>query len=144
MSLAPVAILVPVLTAAVLVAAGHHLPRAVADVAALAAAAVTTTVCALLLAHVWHGTGVTWMGGWHPRRGDVVIGIDLAVDPLGAGAATFAAALMTAALTYSQRYFDAVTPMFHTLMLIFLAGMVGFCLTGDLFNMFVFFELMSV
>ena len=25
-----------------------------------------------------------------------------------------------------------------------LAGMVGFCLSGDLFNMFVFFELMSV
>ena len=29
-------------------------------------------------------------------------------------------------------------------MLIFLGAMAGFCLTGDLFNMFVFFELMSV
>ena len=30
------------------------------------------------------------------------------------------------------------------LMLIFLGAMAGFCLTGDLFNLFVFFELMSV
>ena len=29
-------------------------------------------------------------------------------------------------------------------MLIFLGAMAGFCLTGDLFNLFVFFELMSV
>ncbi len=34
--------------------------------------------------------------------------------------------------------------LYHALMLVFLGGMVGFCLTGDLFNMFVFFELMSV
>ena len=34
--------------------------------------------------------------------------------------------------------------LYHALMLVFLAGMTGFCLTGDLFNMFVFFELMSV
>ena len=29
-------------------------------------------------------------------------------------------------------------------MLVFLAGIVGFCLSGDLFNMFVFYELFSV
>ncbi len=29
-------------------------------------------------------------------------------------------------------------------MLLFLAGMVGFCLTRDLFNLFVWFEVMSV
>ena len=35
--------------------------------------------------------------------------------------------------------------MFHAMMLVFLAGaMCGFALTGDLFNPFVFFELMSV
>ena len=33
---------------------------------------------------------------------------------------------------------------FHVLMLLFLAGMVGFCLTHDLFNLFVWFEVMSV
>ena len=144
MNLAPLAIVVPMLVATALVGAGRRLPRPVADGVALAAAVATTTLCALLLARVWHGAMVTWMGGWHPRDGGLVIGIDLAVDPLGAGAATFAAALVTAALLYARKYFRAVTPMFHGLMLVFLAGMVGFCLTGDLFDLFVFFELMSV
>ena len=33
---------------------------------------------------------------------------------------------------------------YHALMLIFLAGMTGFCLTGDIFDLFVWFELMGV
>ncbi len=34
--------------------------------------------------------------------------------------------------------------LFHSLVLVFLAAICGFCLSGDLFNMFVYFELMSV
>jgi multicomponent Na+:H+ antiporter subunit D len=52
--------------------------------------------------------------------------------------------LMVAALLYSTRVLDVEPPYYHVLMLTFMAGMVGFCLSGDLFNMFVFFELMSV
>ena len=73
----------------------------------------------------------------------MAIGISLSIDPMGAGMATFAGLLVTAALIYSLRYFDAVEGLFHGLMLLFMAGMVGFCLTGDLFNLVVFFELMS-
>jgi len=39
---------------------------------------------------------------------------------------------------------DADQPHFQVLMLVFLAAMVGFAESGDLFNVFVFFELMSV
>jgi multicomponent Na+:H+ antiporter subunit D len=144
-TIAPLAIVVPVLGACVLMAGGKHVPRVVADLAALAVAAATTVLSALLLAHVWHGpTHVYWFGGWHPRPHGIALGIDLAIEPVGAGAATFAALLMTCALLYAQRYFQAMAPFFHVLMLVFLAGMVGFSLSGDLFNMFVFFELMSV
>ena len=48
------------------------------------------------------------------------------------------------ALVYSIRFVDVPPPYYQVLMLTFMAGMVGFCLSGDLFNMFVFFELMSV
>ena len=54
------------------------------------------------------------------------------------------ALLFTATLVFSWGFFQKVHAHFHVLMLVFMAGMVGFCLTGDLFNMFVWFELMSV
>jgi multicomponent Na+:H+ antiporter subunit D len=58
--------------------------------------------------------------------------------------ATLVGAIVTGALLFAVRYFDAVGNLFHALMLVFMAAMVGFALSGDLFNMFVFFELMSV
>src|SRR5207237_464836 len=63
---------------------------------------------------------------------------------LSAGIAALAGALMTASFVFAWRYFDEVWTLFHVLMLVFLAAMNGFALSGDLFNMFVFFELMSV
>jgi multicomponent Na+:H+ antiporter subunit D len=96
----------------------------------------------LLAAHAGHQPFAYWMGGWRPQHG-VTIGISFSIDVLGAGMAAFAGLLVTAALVYSLRYFDAVEGLFHGLMLLFMAGMVGFCLTGDLFNLVVFFELMS-
>src|SRR5206468_7577813 len=39
---------------------------------------------------------------------------------------------------------DEVHALYHAILLVFCAAMVGFCLSGDLFNMFVLFELMGV
>jgi multicomponent Na+:H+ antiporter subunit D len=74
----------------------------------------------------------------------VAIGIDFAVDPLSAGLACLAALLVTAAMIFSWRYFEGISTFYHSLMLTFLAGMVGFCLTGDIFDLFVWFEVMGV
>src|SRR5205085_9702595 len=49
-----------------------------------------------------------------------------------------------AALVYSWRYMEDAHYLYLVLMLGFGGAMVGFVLSGDLFNMFVFFELMSV
>jgi multicomponent Na+:H+ antiporter subunit D len=101
------------------------------------------TLCALLLAHTAHGHPFAyWMGGWRPSH-SVAIGISLSIDPIGAGLATYMALLVTAALVYSWRYFEAADGLYHALMLLFLAAMAGFSLTGDLFNLAVFFELMG-
>jgi multicomponent Na+:H+ antiporter subunit D len=141
--LAPLAVGVPLLAAALLALLHHLVGRLVIDLLALAAALATLVMTLLLLVHVADGVTVYWFGGWHPHHG-VAIGIDFAVEPLGAGLAVFVALLMTLALLYSTRVEDVESPHYHVLMLTFMAGMVGFCLTGDLFNMFVFFELMSV
>ena len=89
------------------------------------------------------GTLVYWFGNWHPRPGGIAIGIAFVADPLGAGLAAFVGLLGTAALVFSWRYFESVGALFHALMLVFLGAMAGFCLSGDLFTMFVFFELMG-
>jgi multicomponent Na+:H+ antiporter subunit D len=133
---------VPFLVGPLLVAVGHVSPRWFNDTAGVIAATAVTALCALLAVHAAAHPFAYWMGGWTPSHG-VSVGIALSIDPLGAGLAAFAAVLVTAALLYSVRYFDAVEGLFHGLMLLFMAGMVGFCLTGDLFNLVVFFEVMS-
>jgi multicomponent Na+:H+ antiporter subunit D len=115
----------------------------VVDGASMVAALTVAVFCALLLHEDSKGRIVYWFGGWEPRQG-VAIGVSFAIDQLSAGLALFCALLFVAAFVFSWRYFVVVGPLFHALMLVFLAGMLGFGYTGDLFNLFVFFELMSV
>ncbi|MGZ4201082.1 MAG: complex I subunit 5 family protein, partial [Thermoleophilaceae bacterium] len=89
------------------------------------------------------GELVYWFGGWQARHG-LELGIAFTADPLGAGLATFASAIVVIALLFSRRHLEEVNQVFHALLLVFLAAMVGFSLSGDIFNLFVFFELMSV
>ena len=58
--------------------------------------------------------------------------------------AAFAALMVVAAFVYALHYFDAVKGLFHALMLLFMMGLTGYSLTGDIFDLLVFFELMSV
>ncbi|HKN94894.1 MAG TPA: proton-conducting transporter membrane subunit, partial [Thermoleophilaceae bacterium] len=141
--LAPLAVAVPIIAAGVLAATASIASRWFADIVAILTAAASTTLCAILMAHSGHHEVVYWFGGWQPRHG-IALGIGFAVGPLGAGLATFAGLIVCAALIFSWRHLEAISHVYHALMLVFLAGMVGFCLTGDLFNLFVFFELLSV
>jgi multicomponent Na+:H+ antiporter subunit D len=139
---APIAIGAPLLMACVLAALGKVLPRLAIDVLPTATALGVVAVDLVLLLATRHRRVVTWLSGWTPKHGTTV-GISLVADPLSAGLALLVAVLMLAALVYSWRYFDDVGAHFQVLMLVFLAGMTGFALSGDVFDMFVFFELMG-
>lgn len=136
----PVPVAGPLALAGVLLASSRLLPRRVPDVAAILAALGTASACAFLAAEA---PLTYWFGGWAPSGGQV-LGIAFRVDVAGAGFATLIALLFAAALVFAWGWFDEVHAHFHVLMLLFMAAMVGFCLTGDLFNMFVWFEVMSV
>jgi multicomponent Na+:H+ antiporter subunit D len=126
-----------------LVAVKHWTPRIFNDLLATGIGVAVVTLCALMLAHTAHGHPFAyWMAGWRPNH-MVAIGISFSVDPIGAGLATYAALLVTAALVYSWRYFEDAEGTFQALMLVFMGAMAGFALTGDLFNLAVFFELMG-
>jgi len=141
-SLPATPVAVPLVIAALLGAFNRHIYRRLADLTALLGAAYCVWSCAVLMLSSAHRPIVYWMGGWAPR-GAAAIGISFAIDPFGAGIAAFASLLVFMALVFSWHYFDSVGTLFHVLMLTFLAAMCGFSLTGDLFNLFVFFELMS-
>ncbi|HET6195428.1 MAG TPA: complex I subunit 5 family protein, partial [Acetobacteraceae bacterium] len=143
-NLFPLSVAVPLLTAAALLAFRPLLrdKRNIRGVVAVAASVSVAVMLGFLTLRTGAGS-VYWFAGFRPARG-VVIGVDFQADPLSAGLACLGAVLMTAALVFAWRYFTQVSTYFHVLMLTFLAGMTGFCLAGDVFDLFVWFELMGV
>ncbi len=140
-----VATVVPLLVAAGISALNRFLRprRRVLDAIGITTAAAVTAMLIVIMVRTAHGDSTYWFAGFRPTHG-IAIGIDFAVGPLNAGLACLAAVLVTAAMVFSWRYFEEVATYYHALMLTFLAGMTGFCLTGDIFDMFVWFELMGV
>jgi multicomponent Na+:H+ antiporter subunit D len=139
----PASVVVPLTGAAMMAGFSRLLPRWARDVIAIAVAIATCALTLILMVSSAGRPMIYWFSGWRPAGG-MVIGIDYAVGPLGAGMASLAGLLVTAALVYCWRYFDGARGHYHALILIFLAASVDFCLTGDLFNLFVAFELVAV
>ena len=144
--LLPLLVAVPLLGAGVLTAGGRRLPRAAAETIGCAVSAGTAALTIVLLLNS-SPPFVEWVGGWTPENGESV-GIVLIGNGPGLGMAALASLLTLAALAYSWHYFDEPprrhAGSFPALMLLFQGGMCGFAIAGDLFNAFVFFELMSV
>jgi multicomponent Na+:H+ antiporter subunit D len=140
--LMPLMIVIPIIMACVILVAGPYVPRRVTDILATATAAGVTGLAAAVLSRSAHSRVVTWVGGWRPVHG-LSVGIPLIADPLNAGLTLLIGGLVTCALLYSWEYIESVSGRFFSLLLLFLAGMEGFALSGDVFDMFVFFELMG-
>ncbi|EYD77717.1 hypothetical protein Rumeso_00675 [Rubellimicrobium mesophilum DSM 19309] len=143
MNLIPVAVIVPLLAAALLLALEKVLPKRLADGFALLVAIFVAGLCLVISLETLDQPEAYWFGGWRIQNG-VVLGIAFVADPVGAGVAAFAAILFSGTFLFAWGFFGDTGTRFHVLMLVLLAAMVGFCLTGDLFSFFVFFELMSV
>jgi multicomponent K+:H+ antiporter subunit D len=69
-------------------------------------------------------------------------GIVLVLDRLSAMMLLLTSILALAAFVFSLARWDRAGPRFHALFLLLLAGLDGAFLTGDLFNLFVFFEVL--
>lgn len=77
------------------------------------------------------------LGNWPPP-----FAINLVLDRLSAMMLTLTATLALPALIFSLGRWHKSGAHFHTLFLLLLMGLNGAFLTGDLFNLFVFFEVM--
>ena len=143
--LLPLVVAVPLASAATVSVLNFLLTthQRILDLVAVASAAAVVVMLAVITVQTSHASQVYWFGGFHPHHG-IALGIDFAVGALNAGLATLTALLVTASMVFSWHYFEKVSTWYHALMLVFLAGMVGFCLTGDIFDLFVWFEVMGV
>ncbi|MGA7157370.1 MAG: proton-conducting transporter membrane subunit [Acidobacteriaceae bacterium] len=141
-ALTPLPVVVPMVGAALIACVRKWLSRAMADGLGILVAGSTLAISCMLLARAVQGPSVYWFGNWFPR-GSVVLGIGFVADPISAGLAVLACTLTLLSLVFAWRLVDSGSNHFQPLMLIFMAAMCGFCLTVDIFNLFVFFELMS-
>lgn len=103
---------------------------------------VTLLVTAGLLLTRLHSSGeapaiVYLLGNW-----PMPVAINLVVDRLSSIMLTLTAALALPAILFSTARWEKAGPHFYSMFQFLLVGLNGAFLTGDLFNLFVFFEVM--
>jgi multicomponent K+:H+ antiporter subunit D len=108
-------------------------------VAALAMAGLLAAALALALQADGRGQLVYLLGDWPAR-----LGIALVADRLAALMVLATTLLAIPCLLYAASGWDRRALHFHALFQLQLAGLNGAFLTGDLFNLFVFFEVLLI
>jgi multicomponent Na+:H+ antiporter subunit D len=110
---------------------------------ALSVMLISLASSALLLARVWQGGApvVFQVGGW-----PAPFGITFVADLLSATMAVMSQMIISAGVLYALGSRDQCVryPAFYSLFLMLTTGLTGAFLTGDIFNLFVFAELLVV
>ena len=134
-----VPVLLPLTTAALLIGIDDRRRRLKAglNVAAMIASLLLAGWLVSQVAAQPQALAVYLPGNW-----PVPFGIVLVLDPLAAGMLVLAAAGGVAAVVFSLARWHRASVHFHPLLQLQLAGLNGAFLTGDLFNLFVFFEVL--
>ncbi|MEU6712124.1 Na+/H+ antiporter subunit D [Nonomuraea sp. NPDC046802] len=142
-SLVCVPVLLPLLAAGVKLAIGGRLRRLQSLISVVTLAVSLVVSVLLLVAADTHGPLVADMGGWPPP-----IGICLVADRLSSlvllvsSAVTLCVMVYSVANAYDEQEHDAPMAIFHPAFLVMVAGVADAFLSGDLFNLFVAFELL--
>jgi multicomponent K+:H+ antiporter subunit D len=131
----PVALPLVVGAALLLINERHVTARAAISVAATLA--LVGLASALLNRAAVNSFDVYQLGNW-----PAPFGIVLVADRLSALLVLLTSILGVAALVYSLAGWHRAGPRFHTILQFLLMGVNGAFLTGDLFNLFVFFEVL--
>lgn len=137
-ALLPLYVAVPMIVAGFLV--GVHLPRPWRAAIMMATLAANVVAAAWLMTRTWDGHAFGHrVGLWDP-----VIAIPFVADSFAALMLTLTVSVTTVVCLFAIATRDAGEPFFCPLVLLVTAGVNGAILTGDLFNLFVFIEIMLV
>ena len=89
------------------------------------------------------GTIQYWLGGWEPPWG-----IEYRVDHFNAIMLVLVSGLSLLVAIYSKKLVERELPgktaLFWSLFILLTTGLLGICITGDLFNLFVMLEVASL
>lgn len=131
-------VLVP-LTFALLTGLLYKNVKQASNVSLLGGFALLATSLALLTRVINEGVQRTSFGNWQAP-----FGIEFVVDPLSASMATITAIMGVSALLFQKSSADPApeSPTLYPLIHALLAGVGGAFVTGDLFNLYVWFEVM--
>ena len=132
-------VVIPMAAGAALVAWRGASPRAQARVGAASVAALLAVAAALALRADGGEVGAYLLGNW-PQP----FGIAFALDRLSALMVLLVALLGAASLAHASAHWEGRGAHFHALFQFQLAGLNGAFLTADLFNLFVFFEVLLI
>ncbi|HEX4817604.1 MAG TPA: Na+/H+ antiporter subunit D [Nonomuraea sp.] len=142
-SLICVPVLLPLLAAGVKLAIGARLRR-LQSLISIVTLSISLAVSVLLLVAVDRGGPlVTELGGW-----PAPFGISLVADRLStlvlvvSSAVTLCVMVYSVTNAYADQEHDAPMAIFHPAFLVMVAGVADAFLTGDLFNLFVAYELL--
>ena len=114
--------------------------KTVADFFAVVAVGISFLMVLLSGREILSGMIYTFnMGSWAPP-----VGIVIAVDAFSWLMALLVTGMGLCVSLYSLSFIKRKQGEYYTLLILLIAGMMGFVITGDLFNMYVFFEIMSV
>jgi len=104
------------------------------------ALAFNLVVSLLLLPRVLENSIIVSIGGWQPP-----FCINLVAGPVGVLFSTIIALVGLLVSVYALDYIkEGATEKYHMLYLLLLTGATGVVLTGDIFNLFVFFEILCI
>ena len=111
--------------------------------------AVGALICCVLLSIgilksvITGGTIHYWLGGWEPPWG-----IEYRVDHLNAIMLVLVSVLSMLVAVYSKKLVERELPqktaLFWSLFILLITGLLGICITADLFNLFVMLEVASL
>jgi len=134
-------ILLPLLTAACMLLLGEK-HRPLKARINLISTLIGLVISVLLLHWTQQQGSPASIGVYLPSNWDVPFGIVLVVDRLSALMLVLTGVIATCALLFAMARWDRAGASFHALFQIQLMGLYGAFLTADLFNLFVFFEVL--
>ena len=143
---APVFIVLLPLTGSLLCMLFSRISRNLGSYIVMASIAGAFASACLVLQHVLENGGATWhymMGGWLPP-----IGIEFALDPLNSILAVLVTFISMLVSLYSRPFVKDEDWLhvggYYTLFGLLTVGLSGMIITGDVFNLYVYLEIMSL